>query len=301
MKSGKSKCFMAFATVLLICASSAWALTVTEEAKLLATDGASRDNFGYSVAIDGDTALIGAFHRDNSKGAVYVFTRNDSTWVREAELLAPDGASYDQFGFRVALSGDTAVIGAEGNEGDGSAYVYTRDIYGIWTLQAKLKASDGEGNNYFGSAVAIVGDTALVCAKYSNQERPSIGSGAVYVYTRDIYGRWTEEVRLVGSVRSTFDWFGEGEIAFDGGTALVGAYGSDVNGTDTGVVFVFSRDANGTWTEQAKLVASDGVANDQFGWSVAIDGDTALVGAYQTDDRGTDSGSTYVFTKDTNC
>ncbi|MCP5083455.1 MAG: hypothetical protein GY948_17355, partial [Alphaproteobacteria bacterium] len=154
-----------------------WAQTPieTEVAKILAGDGGTADRFGYSVAVDDDTAVIGTPYGDgnvSNSGAAYVFTRDgaDGTWSQQVKLLASDGAWGDLFGFSVALDGDTAVIGALYGDGNvynsGAAYVFTRDgADGAWSQQVKLLASEGAKSDHFGYSVALDGDTAVIGAR----------------------------------------------------------------------------------------------------------------------------------------
>jgi len=272
----------------------------TQQAKLTASDGAAEDYFGRSVALSGDAALVGASNDDigaNSfQGSVYVFTRNGMNWTQQAKLTASDGAAYDGFGYSVALDGDTALVGAPdddigANNGQGSVYVFTHSG-ATWSQQAKLTASDGVAYDYFGYSLALDGDTALVGA-FADDIGANNGQGSAYVFTRS-GTNWTQQARLTASDGAAGDYFGK--IALNGDTALVGAPRDDDRGTDSGSVYVFTRSGT-SWSQQAKLTASDGAAYDGFGVSVAFSGDTALVGAYYDDDLGSASGSAYVFSR----
>ena len=288
---------------LLLGGATAWAQTPIENevAKLLASDGAAYDEFGGSVAVDGDTAVIGAFLDDDNgswSGSAYVFTR-DSTgaWTEQAKLLPSDGAADDLFGRSVAVDGDTVVIGAPRDDDNGwnsgSVYVFTRDSTGGWSEQAKLLPGDGAASDRFGWSVAVDGDTAVI-GDHDDDDN-GLNSGSAYVFTRDSTGAWTEQVKLLAGDGAEHDWFGW-SVAVDGDTAVIGARQDDGNGVlSGGSAYVFTRDSTGAWTEQAKLLPSDGAADDLFGRSVAVDGDTAVIGAFRDDDNGPDSGSAYVF------
>lgn len=278
-------------------AGSAYVFTRTDniwtlQQKLLASDGQAHDFFGYSVAISGDTVLIGAIGVDSFLGAVYVFTRSGSAWTQQAELFATDGAINDQFGCSVSLKGDTALVGAYGHDSnEGSAYVFTRSGT-AWSQQAQLLASDGSVNDQFGFSVALGDDTALVGAHW-DEDNEEYESGSAYVFTRT-GTTWSFQQKLVASDAAASDEFGL-SVSLSGEFALIGAPKNDVASLP-GSAYIFSR--SGTlWTEQAKLVASDGAAPDYFGCSVALDGDTALVGAFWGDGMQTDSGSAYVFSR----
>jgi hypothetical protein len=285
--------------IVLLCCSGA-ASAQTQEAKLIASDGRSYDYFGWTVSIDGDTAVVGAYADDDAgseSGSAYVFTRDAAgTWSQQAKLTASDAAAEDRFGWAVAVSGDTAVIGAHQNDdaglNSGSAYVFVRDAGGTWSEQAKLTASDAAANDWFSYyAVWIDGDTAVIGA--INNEP----GGAAYVFTRDAGGTWSEQAKLTASDAAFGDWFGS-FVSIDGDTAVIGAHANDDHGSGSGSVYVFTRDAGGTWTEQAKLTASDAAASDWFGYWVSVSGDTTVIGAYQNADAGLRSGSAYVFTRD---
>ena len=276
---------------------NAYAPSLNEQAKLLASDGTTFDRFGFSVAISGDTAVVGAIGEDdvgNNSGAVYVFTRSGTTWTEQARLKNSDVTGDDRFGFSVAISGDTVVVGAEPAD---SAYVFTRSGT-TWTEQAKLTASDEASSldPRFGVSVGVSGDTAVVGA--FGDDEVSNNSGAVYVFEKPVSG-WTtanETVKLKPFDASAGDILGI-SVAISGDTIVAGATGDDDKGSSSGSAYVFTRSGT-TWTLQAKLKASDGAAGDLLGDKVAISGDTAVVGArFDDNDAGTDSGSAYVFTR----
>lgn len=266
--------------------------TWSQQAKLKAADGAATDYFGLSVALDGDTALIGAQHDDDkggNSGSAYVFTRSGGTWSQQAKLTAADGATSDMFGSRVALDGNTALIGSYSDDDkgaeSGSVYVFTRSG-GTWSQQAKLTASDGAAGDHFGVSVSLDGDTMLI-ASYMDDDKGT-DSGAVYVFTRS-GGIWSQQAKLTAADGAALNYFG-GSVSLKGETALIGAYRND----DKGAAYVFTRNG-GTWSQKAKLTAADGAASDIFGGVVSLDGTTALIAAYSDDDKGTDSGSVYFF------
>ncbi|MGQ0620177.1 MAG: Calx-beta domain-containing protein [Panacagrimonas sp.] len=272
----------------------------TQQAKLSASDGAANDNFGTAVAVSGDTVIVGAFQDDNpssDQGSAYVFVRSGSAWTQQAKLSANDGAGGDFFGFAVAVSSDTAVIGAffddSPNGNQGSAYVFVRS--GVaWTQQAKLTASDGAANDFFGRAVALSGDTAVVGAPLDDSPAGDQGSAYVFVRSGTI---WTQQAKLTAGDGAAGDRLGYLAVGISGDTVLVAADLDDNPGVDQGSAYVFTRSA-GSWSQQAKLSAAEGAAGDQLGTSVSVSGDTAVVGA-PNDDIGTnsDQGSAYVFVR----
>jgi len=275
----------------------------SQQAKLTASDGAAGDWFGYSIAILGNTALVGApiaaVGSNLNQGSAYIFTRSGSVWSQQAKLTASDGAANDGFGLSVALSGDTALVGAfksgiGPNAGQGAAYIFTRNG-SVWSQQAKLIASDGAAGDNFGNSVALSGDTALVGAEHASVGGIAL-QGTAYVFIRS-GSVWNQQAKLTAADGATEDTFGF-SVALSIDTALVGAWDKKVGGnTFQGSAYVFTRSGI-SWSQQAKLTASDGAAEDFFGGSVALSGDTALVGALR-DDVGVniDQGSAYLFTR----
>jgi hypothetical protein len=276
----------------------------SQQAQLTAADGAANDNFGTSVAISGDTALVAASNDDVGasidQGSVYIFTRSGSSWSQQAQLMAADGAASDHFGTRVALSGDTALAGALGDDvgasaEQGSAYVFTRSG-ASWSQQAKLTAADGAADDYLGSSVAISAETALVSAPHDTVSGNAY-QGSAYVFARS-GASWSQQAQLKAADGAAGDWFGS-SVSIFGDSAVVGSP-HDTLGSNTyqGSAYVFARSGNG-WSQQAKLTASDGAANDNFGWSVALSGDTVLVAApYDTVGGNSSQGSACVFPLD---
>ena len=219
-----------------------------------------------------------------------MYVRSNGVWSEQQKLTASDAVSGDVFGISVSIDGDTAVIGAWGDDDNGSnsgsAYVYVRSN-GVWTEQQKLTASDGATGDRFGYSVSIDGDTAVIGARYDDDNGSNSGSAYVYVRTN---GVWSELQKLTASDGAGDDQFGY-SVSIDGDTAVIGARYDDDNGSNSGSAYVYVR-SNGVWSELQKLTASDGAAEDQFGYSVSIDGDTAVIGAYADDSS---SGSAYVF------
>ena len=262
--------------------------------KLVASDAAAGDEFGYSVAIDGDTLVVGAYAKDSDTGSVYVFRTSDggATYGQVAKLTASDGASGDKFGVSVAIDGATVVVGAYyKNSYRGAAYVFrTTDGGATYDEVAKLTASDGASYDYFGKSVAIDGDTVVVGAVNAGT------GGAVYVLrTSDGGATYGEVAKLTASDATADDKFGV-SVAIDGATVVVGAYYGSNNWKGSTYVFQTS-DGGATYGQVAKLTASDAAAGDYFGWSVAVDGATIVVGAPNGEAayvfRTTDGGATY--------
>jgi trimeric autotransporter adhesin len=278
-------------------------------------------------------------------GAVYVFTRTGTVWSQQAYLKASNTGAGDRFGISVALSGDTLAVGApyedsnavgvSGNQTNdlaidsGAVYVFTRTGT-VWSQQAYIKASNTGAGDEFGRSVALSGDILAVGANLEDSGAVGVGgnqndtrnqatdSGAVYVFTRTGTA-WSQQDYIKASNTGAGDQFGR-SVALSGGTLAVGAYGEASNAmgvggdqindlaANSGAVYVFTRDRT-HWSQEAYIKASNTGANDTFGYSVALSGDTLAVGAIyegsnavgvggdQTNDLAADSGAVYVFTR----
>ena len=269
-----------------------------EQAKLTASDGEGFDNFGVSVALSGNTILVGAVFGENTDaGSAYVFRWDGSQWVEEAKLTTSDGEASDNFGASVALKEGTALVGTwlddvGDNPDAGSVYVYRWDGK-TWAEHTHLTASDGEASDNFGYSVALSGNTALVGA-FLDDVGGITNVGSAYVY-RWNGSNWEEQAQLTASDGELGDLFGV-SVALRGHIALVGAQRTDIGGvTDAGSAYVFRWDGI-QWVEQAQLTASDSGTDAGFAFSVALSGNTVLVGAVLDDVGGnTGAGSAYVF------
>lgn len=288
---------------------------VAQQAYLKASNTGLQDYFGYSVAISGDTAVIGApledsnstgvngSQSDNSStdsGAAYVFVRNGTTWSQQAYIKASNSGAGDYFGYSVAVSGDVIAIGApfedssaagvNGNQADerasdsGAVYTFVRDGTS-WSQQAYLKSSNTDPNDWFGFAVSVSDDTVVIGAPNEDSNATGVDgnqadntaadSGAAYVFVCNIT-TWNQEAYLKAANNGAFNWFGR-SVAASNSTIVVGSAGEN---SSVGAAYVFGR--NGTvWSPQAYLRASNAGVSDLFGWSVAVTGDTVVVGAPQ--------------------
>lgn len=272
------------------------ALPWVQEARLFDINGAMDSGFAGSVALSGNTALLGT-----NEGDVRVFIRNGATWTEQGKLVAPDGVLADGFGASVALLGDTALVGAPyrnfDNFGDqGAVYVFVRNV-DVWTLQTTLVASDASlgGSTQFGWSISLSGDTALIGANNARGGK-DYSQGAAYVFVRQ-GNTWTEQIKISAVDGEQGDDFGNA-VALSGDTAIVGADFDTVSGhEDQGAAYVFVRNGE-NWTQQAKLVNSSGAVRDYFGTSLALSGDTAIVGGIYEDIGGNeDQGSAHVFVR----
>ncbi len=268
--------------------------------KLLAGTGSSSDKFGYAVDVDGDTLVAGSIYADTGapdSGSAYVFERSSGVWSEVLELVPENPETFTDFGWSVAVDGDTIAVGRradnqDGLFGSGSVYVYVRNG-STWSFQQKLRASDPGSPDQFGTSVGLDGDTLVVGARRDDSE-----TGSAYVFTR-AGAVWTQRAKLLASDGEAFDALGF-SVALAGDTIVAGAIGDDDNGDRAGSAYVF---VNGDWfdpgasvlNETAKLLAGDGQPLDNFGSGVAVQPGRILVGCHADDDAGTDGGSAYFF------
>ena len=295
-------------------------------------------NYGFSVSIDGDYAVVGAYGEDkdvaglNSRlnaGAVYVLKKQAGVWTEVKKLVASDRAVDDYFGINVAISGNTIIVGAHLEDENaaggstvsnaGSAYVFSKDAGGVdnWGQVKKLVASDRAANDRFGIRVSISGSNIVVGATVEDEDASGTntlsGAGAVYVFNKDAGGadNWGQVKKLVASDRGVDDNFGT-SVSISGNIIIVGAPFEDEDATgvntlsNAGSAYIFNKDQGGTdnWGQVKKLVATDRGAGDNFGISISINGNNMVVGAYaESEDASggatlTNAGSAYVFNKD---
>jgi hypothetical protein len=267
--------------------------TWTQQAEISPMDGSSFDYYGWSAAISGDTVLVGAEGDNSQTGSAYIFTRQGTTWTQQAKLTPSDGAAEDTFGYAVALQGNTAVIGSpchdDAGSNSGSVYIFTA-IGSTWIQTQKITASDADLEDYFGISVSISNDTILIGADGALNLQ-----GAAYVYVK-IGSTWTQQAKLTTTEGiGTSDSLGFA-VSLDGNTALLGAPYRNETGVDSGVAYIFTRTGT-TWTQDAKLVASDEQTWDFFGTALALNGSTAIVTSPFSDQQGSSAGAAYVFTQ----
>jgi hypothetical protein len=294
--------------------------TWIEVQKIVASDRATNDQFGWSVAISGNIAIVGAKQEDEDEngnnslfdaGSVYIFERDGGgNWNEVQKIVASDRSNADFFGTSVAIDGNYLTVGASADDDDanggnpinyaGSAYVFEQNGFGIWNEVQKIDASDRSANSYFGFSVAING-SYLISGAYGESN-----NGAAYVYERNGVGVWNEVQKLVASDIQSFDYFGQ-TVSVSGNHAAIGSpnHVYDENSqnmiTDAGAAYIFERDGAGTWNEFQKIVNSDRANGDKFGGSVSIDQDFILSSAIweDHDENGLNymskAGSAYIF------
>ncbi len=280
-----------------------------QRAKIVADDAKAGDLFGSAVALSGDTAVIGAIGVDDAgpeAGAAYVFIRVDADeWAQQAKLTGADIGIFDRFGKAIALHDNTAIVGVagkdEGAEDSGAAYVFIRNGTN-WTQQAKLTHSDAVPGDRFGFSVSVTGDNILIGAPLSNTAGPD--SGAAYLFTRNGLS-WNEEFKLIPNDTGVGDAFGYA-VELDENTAIIGAPKEDRREEDMGAAYIYVKTQAG-WVQQAKLIATESSAGDEFGAAVAIHENTAIVGAWRDDEplsegvdatANIDKGAAYAFLRE---
>ena len=331
---------------------------VAQQAYLKASNTDPDDRFGSSVSVSGNTVVVGAFREsssatgvngdqnDNSgwrSGAAYVFVRNGASWSQEAYLKASNTDNQDFFGTSVSVSGDTIVVGANGEDStatgvnsgqlsngayySGAAYVFVRNGTS-WSQEAYIKASNTDPDDRFGSSVSVSGDTVVVGARFEASNATGVNgdqgnnlaaySGAAYVFVRN-GTTWSQQAYLKASNTGPWDFFGSA-VALSGDTLVVGAYdeassATGVNGDQSdnsaygaGAAYVFVRNGR-IWSQQAYLKASNTDVDDLFSWDLSVSGDTIVVGALgesssatgvngdQSDNSAMNAGAAYVFVR----
>ncbi len=248
----------------------------TQQAQLKASDGQIGDDFGSSLAADGNRVLVGAPERADERGGAYLFEKaSDGSWSEIAQIALSDTSAEGELGASVALSGDIAFVGAPNeNDGIGAVYVFGQSDDGSWTQQARLANPDTTRGTAFGSALAVDGSRLLVGA-------PDEQGGEVYAFNDDA-GTWTMKATLASDQAGQRSGFGS-TLSLNGNEVLIGAPG---HAAGSGAVFVFQYDTEaGTWNAGNRLVAYDGSTRDQFGSSLALVGENVWVGAPNADDE----------------
>ena len=248
---------------------------------MTAIDGTANDEFGMTVSISGDYAIVGG-----RKNLAYIFERG-SGWANSTEdaILTPSVLGVeDNFGFSVSISGSTAIVGDPGSGyvagptpiyGNGAAYIFERDSSGSWSEKDRLIASDGEPDDRLGWSVSVSGDTAIVGARMDDDKGPSSGSAYIYKYDSDT-DEWIFDTKVTASDGDDGDHFGE-SVSISGGYAIVSAPSDEDKGSTSGSAYIFEQ-CSGNWNQIAKLTAYDSISGELFGFSVSNYGDTAIVG-----------------------
>jgi hypothetical protein len=271
--------------------------TWTQQAELTATNGMPGQQFGVSVAVSGDTTVIGSQQTVNGnvyQGNAFVFVRSGTTWTQQAELTVPNSNGNTNFATQVALDGDTAVLTSSTTTSNSTGTIFYNTDYVFvrsgttWSQQAALTVPDSIATATDSVATdetgfSISGDTVVIGVDLHHANESLSGVALVYVRSGST---WSLQAELDDPAGPVYDGFGEA-LSVSGDTVVIGAQFATVNGThDQGAAYVFVRSGT-SWTEQADLTPADGTANQNFGGTVALDGDTAVVSA----------GATYVFVR----
>jgi hypothetical protein len=258
--------------------------TWTQQVQLAPADRAMEDWFGYSVCIEGETALIGSPQDDDkgdSSGSVYVYVRSGTTWSIQQKLVSSATSTGEKLGTTMSLSGDTALLGVPNARvalfQGGAAYVFVRSGT-TWSQQQKLFRPDGAEGDKFGASVSVLNDTALIGVPSDDDKGDN--SGSAYVYVRN-GTTWDMQKKLLAYDGASYAYFGSA-VSLSSDAALVGARGDTTNGCQGGSAYPFWRLGN-VLSQQRKLTASDAATGDYFGWALCLSGDTALIGAYGDD------------------
>ncbi len=275
----------------------------TQQAVLLAGDGALADKFGYSVAISENTIVVGAYNDDSplsNAGSAYVFVRSGTTWTFQQKLTASDATADDEFGNAVGIIGEVIVVGAHfadlpGNSQAGSAYIYRRTGT-VWTQTQKLiPVAAVVLGDHFGESVAI---SSMLAIGAAGDDTPFTAAGAVYVFAES-GGSYVQQQKLTIASGANGDSFGN-SVAIEGNTLVGGAlqYTPIVGQPAYGAAYIYEFNGS-TWVSQGRIVASDGASVDRFGYSVAVSNNVVAVGAREDDTvaGGPDAGSAYIFTR----
>nr|CRH07116.1 Exported protein of unknown function. Containing Cadherin domains [Candidatus Magnetococcus massalia] len=270
-----------------------------EIGKLTASDGQTEDYLGYASAISGSAAIVGAYKEDTvatSAGAAYIYQLSNGSWGQTAKIQASDAGYSDYFGHAVAISGDYALVGAPyadaGGTNSGAAYLFQKSANSdSWSEISTLYSSTLYSYAYLGYTVEIEDETAMVGTIYGGT------GGAVSVFNKGSDGvSWVETAQLTAADIQYGDYFSI-DMAISGNYAIIGASRGDDLGSNSGAAYIFeSTDGGSSWAQKTKLLASDGASYDYFGTSVSISGNYAIVGAHYDDDQATATGSAYIFT-----
>ena len=270
----------------------------SEVQKLWASDGDNYDYFGYAVALSEDRVIAGA-QNDGIDGSAYIFVRDEmGSWSEEQKLLPSEDWDAGDFGHSVAIEGGTAIVGdtsaKPGNKTlAGAVDVFVRDEMGVWTLQQALTADPVAAGDRLGASVALAGDLLVVGATGTGDS----DTGGVFVFERDEMGVWSQQQVLSSGDISQYGNLGT-SVAVSGDTIIAGAVQDNELASHAGAAIVWTRDEMGVWSQQQKLLASDGEDGDYFGRSVALEGDVAVVGAESDDDENDGAGALLVFTRE---
>ena len=284
--------------------------------KITAPDAQVGDYFGCSVSISGDYAIVGAYGESGGAGdpkpyagAAYIFHRTGTnTWDTGTKIISPDASAADDFGYSVSISGNYAIVGANGTgwSNEGAAYIFHSTGTNTWDAGTKIISPDAQANDWFGVSVSISGDYAIVGAWWEDGGAgdPLSDAGAAYIFHRTGTNTWNTGTKIVAPDAQADEWFGA-SVSINGDYAIVGAHLEDGGAgdplPDKGAAYIFYRTATNTWDAGTKIMPPDAQGNNYFGYSVSISGDYAVIGAYAhlesdgTGDAIPGAGAAYIF------
>ncbi|GEM_PF-6097684 len=278
----------------------------TKTIRLTPSDGLSHDKFGYSVATDGESMIVGVPGKGNDTGAVYIFERiEEITWTQQAKLVASDGNKNDKFGSSVAIYGNYAIIGAPDDKNSGShsgaAYIFKREgETANWREEVKLTLSNGVVRDRFGASVAINNDYVVVGMPGEDSQGTDTGGVVIFKQKATANGEsseWIQIAMLQASDGAGHNLFGY-SLNLNGNDLIVGAPQADVSGNKSGAAYIFRREGEtSNWREEVKLFPRDGAVQQQFGTSVVMGNDLALIGAPGDKEMGNKAGAAYGFVR----
>ena len=254
----------------------------------------SSELFGGDVAISGNYAIVGAENNDNRRGAAYIFERNsDGSWNQVEKLVEDERNAYNLFGVKVAISGNYAIVAGSHNR-QVLPYVFERNNIGQWNKKQILVSNDLQTDDNFGYSIALTDNYAIVGAikeshdvtgtsnSTENEAEYIYQAGAAYIFKRDSNGYWNQLQKIVPNDRSEYLYFGY-KVAIKGDYAVIAGDQYTIHNTiydGKGSAYIFERDkTNDSWNQVQKIVASYRQGGDRFGYSVAISGNYAIVGA----------------------
>ncbi|KPA16043.1 PKD domain-containing protein [Candidatus Magnetomorum sp. HK-1] len=269
-----------------------------KEQKILPEDGNLNDYFGCSAAISGSFAILGSYGNDDigsKSGSAYIYQLSQKGWQKYQKLIPDDGAANDYFSYAIDIDGDFAIIGAYGDDDkgsmSGSAYIFKKENK-RWIQQQKIIDERGERNDHFGYSVAISENFAIVGAYRDDDKGESSGTATIYKYNQN---NWIKHTRLTAKDGKSNDYFGY-DVTIAGEYAAVGAYQGDGKEVNMGSVYVYKYDNDkDNWNQHSKIISKDGSANDYFGFSLDLYKTSLIIGAYGDDDKGSSSGSAYLY------
>ncbi len=275
------------------------------QAKLMSADSEAKDHFGRSVYINDNRAIVGCTYSNDPEtynGSAYIFVNNNGVWTQQAKLLASDRGRMDRFGVTVGMWGDYAIVGCYGSDytvngtaysNGGAAYIYHFNGTS-WGEEQKLIPNVPINEMKFGWAVSMYNDKAIIGTTEDRYNNTDLIPGSAFIFSLQ-GSTWVQTAKLTPADTQDGDNFGCA-VNLNGDYAIVGAFEDNDHGTSSGSAYVYHYEG-GAWQMQQKLSAANGVSADNYGWSVGITQNRAVVGAYHSNKDYNDTGSAYVYSR----